>query len=327
MLLGKFMPPHLGHRYLVDFARHRCDRLTVLVCSNPREPIAGELRHDWMQRMFPDCEVLHITDPLPLEPSEAEDFWDQWRAMIRRHLPEGPDFVFASEDYGHRLAAELGSEFVPVDLGRELVPVSGSAIRGDPMTHWAYLPVEVRPHYLKRVCVFGPESTGKTTLARDLAAHFDTVWAHEYARPLLDRKGGVCDYEDLERIALGQAAAEAALAYQANRVLFTDTDPLTTRIWSEVLFEKVPPVVETLATRHTYDLTLLCDVDVPWVDDDQRFLGGPAERQAFFSRCQEALEARQRPFVRISGDWRSRLAAAVAAVEALLSSRSTASVP
>src|SRR5699024_6196481 len=113
----------------------------------------------------------------------------------------------------------------------------------------------------------GPESTGKSTLARDLASHFDTRYVHEYARPLLDFKDGRFDWEDIERIARGQAAAEDALATRANRVLFCDTDPLSTTIWSDVFFGKCPQWVAKEAEKRRYDLYLLLDIDVDWVDD------------------------------------------------------------
>lgn len=318
MLLGKFLPPHEGHRYLVDFARRYCDRLTVLVCSIPSEPIDGALRFYWMRRMFPDCEVVHVQDDLPQEPADAPDFWEQWRTAIRERLPTGPDFVFASEDYGERLAAELGAEFVPVDIGRELVPVSGTAIRQDPMTHWAFIPREVRPYFVRRVCVFGPECTGKTTLARRLAEHFDTVWAHEYARPLLDRKGGVCDFDDIERIARGQDAAIRALEPQANRVLFTDTDALSTMLWSDELFGRVPAEVAAIAADQEFDLTLLCDVDVPFVPDPQRHFPEADARRAFFERCEQALVESRRRFVVLRGTWEERERVAIERVESVL---------
>lgn len=315
MILGKFLPPHAGHRYLVDFARNYCDDLTILVCTLEREPIEGALRYHWMRRIFPDCRVIHITDDVPQTPDEHPEFWPIWRALILRAMPEGVDQVFASEDYGFKLAEVLNADFIPVDPARELMAVSGSAIRENPLKNWRYIPDEVRPYYLRRVCIFGPESTGKSTLTADLARHFDTLYVHEYARPLLNYKDGHCDYPDIERIARGQAAAEDALAPRANRVLFCDTDPLTTTLWSDVLFGKCPDWVQQEAERRTYDLYLLLDTDVDWVDDTQRYFPEPEKRRAFFERCKEALDQRNRPYVHIHGSWAERFKRAVAGVE------------
>ena len=132
-MLGKFLPPHRGHQYLVDFAREYCERVTVLVCTLESDPIPGELRFRWMREMFPDQHLVHITDPLPQEPAEHPRFWDIWRGVCRRAAPDGVDVVFASEDYGHTLAQVLGAAYVPVDHGRRQVPVSGTRIRADPM--------------------------------------------------------------------------------------------------------------------------------------------------------------------------------------------------
>src|SRR5262245_22101546 len=316
MLLGKFMPPHLGHVYLTEFAGGYVDRLTVVVCSLAREPIPGELRFRWMRELFPFDNVVHLTDELPQEPTEHPDFWALWKASLERVLPCRPDLVFASEDYGRPLAEVLGGQFVPVDRARAAVPVSGTAIRSDPMQHWEYLPRCVRPYFVRRVCVFGPESTGKTTLARRLAEHFGTAWVPEYARTLIEGQGGAIAYEDMERIARGQVASEEALARAARRVLITDTDILTTCVWSERLFGKVPAWVREQAEKRSYDLHILLDVDVPWVADMARYL--PEDRAGFFAQCREALEKSGRPFVVLRGAWEQRFAGAVRAVEGVL---------
>jgi HTH-type transcriptional regulator, transcriptional repressor of NAD biosynthesis genes len=316
MILGKFLPPHAGHQYLVDFARRFCERLTVLVCSIAREPIPGELRYAWMRELFPGIRILHVAEELPQEPSEHPRFWEIWREAIHRTVCEPIDFVFASEDYGHRLASELGATFVPVDLGRSAVGVSGSAVRAAPLKHWKHIPVCVRPYFVKRVCVFGPESTGKSTLARDLAAHFDTVHVPEFARGWLDPRQGVCTPADIPIIARGQLAAEDALARQANHVLFCDTDLLLTTIWSEVLFGDCPAWIREEAGRRCYDLYLLLDVDVPWVDDSQRYL--PERRQEFFDRCRRGLDEHNRPHTTLRGDWADRFERACSEVRRLL---------
>ncbi|MEQ8819304.1 MAG: AAA family ATPase [Sumerlaeia bacterium] len=315
-LLGKFLPPHRGHQYLIDFARHIAPDLTVLVGTLEREPIPGHLRYQWLREAFPTVRFCHLAEDIPQYPHEHPDFWDIWRRAIRRFLPEGPDYVFASEDYGFRLAEELGAEYIPVDHARELVPVSGTALRERPMTHWPYLLPQARPYFVKRVCVFGPESTGKSTLARNLAAHFRTVYAAEYARPLLDFQDGQCGRDDIPRIARGQMASEDALALQANRVLFTDTDLATTTIWSHCLFQDCPSWIEDEAARRRYDMTLLLDVDVPWVPDGQRFYEDC--RREFFDLCREKLERLGRPYRIIRGDWDQRLAQAVEIVEPLV---------
>jgi NadR type nicotinamide-nucleotide adenylyltransferase len=316
LILGKFLPPHAGHQYLVEFAENFVERLTVLVCSIAGEPIPGELRFHWMRKLFPDANVVHVTDELPQEPHEHPQFWELWRSTVLQAAGAPIDYVFASEHYGQRLAAELGAKFIPVDIGRQTVPVSGTAIRTNPLAHWQYVPACVRPYFVKRVCIFGPESTGKSTLARDLAAHYQTVHVPEFARELLDPQGGVCHESDIPLIARGQMASEEALARHANRVLICDTDLLTTTIWSDVLFGGCLEWIRQAALARRYDLYLLLDVDVPWVDDSQRFLAH--ERPEFFARCRDTLCAANRPYRIIRGSWPERFAQACAAVDELL---------
>jgi NadR type nicotinamide-nucleotide adenylyltransferase len=316
MVLGKFLPPHLGHVYLIEFAQRFVDDLTVVVGTLQHEPIPGELRFRWMRELFPSANVVHLTDENPQDPSEHPDFWRIWHESLRRVLPYSPDFVFASEDYGVKLAEVLGARFIPVNQARDIVPVSGTAIREQPLRNWEYLPRCVRPHFAKRVCIFGPESTGKSTLTRDLARHFQTVAVPEYARTWLEARHGEVVAADMPIIARGQMASEEALARNANRVLFCDTDVLTTTLWSEWLFGSCDEAIRQIAAQQHYDLYLITDVDVPWVADVVRYL--PEERRSFFDRCLTTLQSHQRPHVVIRGSWNERFETAVAAVNQLL---------
>jgi NadR type nicotinamide-nucleotide adenylyltransferase len=316
MVLGKFLPPHLGHQFLVDFGVAYVDALTVLVCSLAREPIPGELRARWVAEMCPRANVVHVTDENPQEPHEHPDFWRIWIDTIRARMPTGPDIVFTSESYGDELARRLGARHVPVDRTRELVPISGTAIRERPLAHWRYLPLPVRPYFVKRVVVFGPESTGKSTLARDLARHYDTAWVSEYARGYLDNKRARYEQDDFPLFVAGQHAAEEALARQANRVLFCDTDALTTVIFHRLFYGMAPDCLVAAADSRRYDLYLVLDVDVPWVDDGQR--DPPGNREALRDRYLSELAARGRPAVLIRGSWPERFAAACRAVDELL---------
>jgi HTH-type transcriptional repressor of NAD biosynthesis genes len=321
LVLGKFLPPHLGHVYLVEFARAYTSQVTVVVGTLAREPIPGELRFRWMRELFPDLDVVHLTDENPQEPHEHPRFWDIWRESLLRVAPRKPDLVFASEKYGERLAKELGARWVPVDLARTAAPVSGTAIRSDPMKHWRYLPRCVRPYFAKRVCVAGPESTGKSTLARDLAAHFGTTWVPEYARALLEPRAAPGEtapiaLPDMLAIARGQMASEEALARNAERVLVSDTVALTTLLWSDHFFGEHDPALDALAEKHTHDLYLLTSPDVSYVQDAVRY--APKDRAAFFDRMRAELVARKRRHVVLEGDWEARRARAISAVGELV---------
>ena len=109
LIIGKFMPLHRGHVHLIESARSRARRLTILVCTQEGEPIPGELRYRWMRELFPADDVFHLTDRNPAEPHEHPDFWNIWKTSIRRVIPRAPDIVFTSESYGDELARHLGA--------------------------------------------------------------------------------------------------------------------------------------------------------------------------------------------------------------------------
>ena len=191
LVIGKFLPLHQGHVHLLRIATSLSERLHIVVCSLPNEPIPGESRVHWVKELFPQATVHHLDRVLPPAPEEHPNFWQLWRSALKELLPEPIDTVFASEEYGVRLAAALGAYFSPVDLARAAVPISGTEIRERPLHNWRYLPEPVRAHYAHRICVFGPESVGKTTLAQKLARHLGTVWVPEYARTYLEQRGGI----------------------------------------------------------------------------------------------------------------------------------------
>ncbi len=146
-ILGKFMPLHNGHRYLIDYGRSRVWQLTVLVCSLAREPIPGELRYQWVCDLYPDVNVQHFNEDIPQYPDEHPDFWNIWLDIIRRFIPTGPDVVFTSETYGDQLAEILGARHECVDLQRKAFPVSGTAVRENPSAYWNFIPPPVQVYY------------------------------------------------------------------------------------------------------------------------------------------------------------------------------------
>jgi len=314
-LLGKFMPPHQGHVFLCDFARAYCRKLTILVCSQPDDPIPGYLRHRWMQELYPDCNVVACQDALPQEPANDSNFWTIWREVIARYAPENPDVVFASETYGMKLAAEIGARFVPVDISRTARPISATDIRRNPMQHWDALPPVVRPYYARRVTLFGAESSGKSTLAKALAAHYRTIIVPEYGRTHTETFGD-CGEEGLREIVMGHLASVEAAKRQANRVIIEDTDPVLTAIWSDMLIGHRDPWFADYADHG--DLYILTELDVPWEQDGIRYFGNEADRRRFYDLCVAELERRNIPYVRVAGPREQRFMTAVEAIDRLL---------
>ena len=313
-ILGKFMPPHAGHVHLCDTARRLVDDLTILVCWLPDDPVPGPLRLEWMRELFPDCRVIGHDAIVPQTPEDHPDFWPIWEGIVKDAHPEPIDRVFAGEAYGRQLAERVGGEFILVGP-RVHAGLSGTAVRADPWAHWDQLPGPVRAHYARTICLHGPESTGKSTLAPRLAEHFGTIWVPEYGRVHCELYGLELDAHGLATIAQTQSAMTRAALPWCKRRLIVDTDALTTAAWSIMLLGEVPPAV--LEDVPDIDLYLLSDIDVPWADDGSRYFPEPERRRRFMQACEEVLERAGARWVRISGDPDSRFRQAVEAIEHL----------
>lgn len=181
------------------------------------------------------------------------------------------------------------------------------------------------PINLVKVVLFGPESTGKTTLSIQLAKHYNTVWVEEYARPFLqdiwNTERRTCEQRDILPIAEGQIALENKLSKKADRILICDTDLLETKVYSEEYYGGfVDPKLDEAAVANTYDLYLLTYIDTPWVEDDLR--DRPELRQEMFDAFKNTLDKYNRPYILLKGDKETRLKTAVEAIDKILESKS-----
>jgi len=169
---------------------------------------------------------------------------------------------------------------------------------------------------VKRVAIVGPECTGKTSLAQQLAGVFTTEWVPEYARGYLDKLVLPYTEGDLLNIAQGQMRIEDEFYRDGNRVLICDTNLLVIKIWSEFVFGSCNPWILTEMTHRQYDLHLLTNIDIPWEEDPQR--EHPTKRKELYELYKRELDVQQRPYIEISGDKTERLARATEAIHKLL---------
>lgn len=169
---------------------------------------------------------------------------------------------------------------------------------------------------IRRIAITGPESTGKSVLAEQLAVHYRTCWVPEYARAYLDQLGRPYEEPDLLRIAEGQLAAEVKAESQASGILFCDTELTVIKIWSEVKYGRCDAGILEMLDSQRYDIYLLCDIDLPWTYDPLR--EHPDRRRFLFDYYHRELTAMQRPFAVVQGTGSSRLENAVAILEKFL---------
>tara|TARA_B100000795_G_scaffold256524_1_gene229030 strand:- start:1097 stop:1753 length:657 start_codon:yes stop_codon:yes gene_type:complete len=180
------------------------------------------------------------------------------------------------------------------------------------------------PINLVKVVLFGPESSGKTTLSRQLARYYNTVWAPEFAREYLQEKWNnerkTCEKEDLLPIAIGQMKLENKLAKRADKILICDTDLLETKVYSEEFYVGfVDEKLNKAANENQYDLYLLTYIDTPWEEDDLR--DRPEQRLEMFAAFEKSLKDNNKPYILLKGDKDTRLKNAVKAIDEIISKK------
>lgn len=145
LIVGRFCPPHLGHRYLIDEAAHQVDELVVFVNTREGEPVPGALRAGWLAEQHPDVHVIEVRHELDTDFTD-ELLWSRWIGLFRACWPleSGPDVVFSSDQYAGELARRLGAICVVVDADRSTVPISATLVRERPAEHLDFLAPPVR---------------------------------------------------------------------------------------------------------------------------------------------------------------------------------------
>ena len=170
-----------------------------------------------------------------------------------------------------------------------------------------------------KVVVIGPESTGKSSLCEQLANHYKTEWVKEYAREYLLANGTGYSYDNLLEIAKGQLALEKAAiqliedknttsaANDLPEIVLIDTNMYVLKVWCEFVFEKCHPWILNQIVENSYDLYLLCDIDLPWVKDELREYPDVEVREKLYHHYKDLLINQSTPWVNISGNYQQRV--------------------
>jgi HTH-type transcriptional regulator, transcriptional repressor of NAD biosynthesis genes len=316
LVIGKFLPIHQGHIALIEFAAVQCDELIVSMSYTLNDAIPAALRFSWIVELFQDNPKIKANLLLDDFDDESLDLPERtriWADVIRKHYPS-IHLLFSSESYGDPFARNLNAAHIQFDPVRKFVPVSASQIRSNPFQYWNFIPEVVRPHFVKKICFYGPESTGKSTMAATMAKKFNTEFVPEVAREMLITNDFSVD--DIIRIGKAQTERVHEKTRTANKILFCDTDLITTQIYSQHYLGMVPQILYDLEKEVNYDVYFFMDINTEWIPDGLRDLGH--RRQEMFETFKKALNDRNIPYIFLTGDREKKEEIVITTVKALL---------
>jgi len=264
-------PLHKGHEALIDYGKSNCDKLIIFV-SDPRldNEIPLKYRLHWVLSTYlddPQIEVYgdYVDEPINISYDDKSKWWGEY---IKNRFP-GINRVFSSEPYGELFAKTIGAESFIFNQGRSIIPVSATMIRNKPLTNWDLINSFAKDYFVKKICIIGTESTGKTVLCKQLAEHYNTVWVPEKGRELI-KDTETCTSEDLKIVGLEHAKSIKKHLRLANKVLFMDTDVNITKSYAKYLFNEDLTFEPWIEEANKADLYIYLGKNAPYVDDGTR---------------------------------------------------------
>lgn len=329
--VGKFMPLHKGHELMIVFGSKMMDKLWVVVSGNLTDSISVATRYNWVceyveQNGLRNVRVIYHIDQSP-EPVNVDEngtvldkeFQEYWVNEFKRILPSDhpPITHFVSSDmYGKTMAELLGIKWLPVDPKREMVKISGTMIRKDPIAHFGMISNAAKSHYVRKIAIVGPESSGKSTMIKQLA-YGETVneygriigeTVNEYGRIISEVKGNNLTKDDFLDIMNGQQALiDIAVKNAKMPIVLIDTEAYTTYLFSKIYLGEYMPEILEFGHEQDIDHYIVLSPNVDWVDDGTRVLGDQQKREQFFEELVEILQKQKKSFTVVdSSDFSDR---------------------
>lgn len=305
LTLGKFAPLHKGHQYVIETAIDEMDHVIVIIYNCPDIPSCPplDIRAKWIRDLYPNVEVIQAWDG-PMEVGDTPEIKKRHEDYILKVLSDREiTHFYSSEFYGDHVSKALGAINRQVDATRSVYPISGTQIRQDTFAYRKYLHPSIYRDLITNVVFLGAPSTGKTTIAERMAKEYSTVWMPEYGREYweIHQIGRRLTLEQLAEIAEGHLSREEDLLYEANKYLFTDTNAITTYMFSlyyhGTAHERLKVLAKSIESR--YDLVFVCDVDIPYDDTWDR--SGDTNRKVFQEQIIADLKTRKTPYLLLRG--------------------------
>ena len=319
---GSFDPLHVGHIHDIIRAAAVCEELYIMIswCEG-RESTSKELRYRWIlnsTRHLPNVKIILIEDDaVSKEDYNTDYYWEKGAADIKKSIGKPIDVVFCGTDYlgTNRFESLYCPESEVVYFDRSEVPISSTDIRSWALGNWDYIPDVCKDYYTTKVLVVGSESTGKSTLVKNLAMAYNTNFVSEVGRDTCEYAGGE-EYmvaEDLYENILRQKINIMDAAKYSNRILFVDTDAITTLFYSKFLLGenseeniKCSSLAKSVSDINNWDLVIFLDSDVKFIQDGTRNEKIKSNREKYSEDIKHLLIEAGIKFHTINGNYLNR---------------------
>ena len=317
---GAFDPLHVGHLNCMIQAASLCEELyIVLSYSRKRDRIPMEYRYRWIYNSLKHIGNIHIIrledSYVSKEDYDSQDAWEKGRDFVLSEIGKPIDVVFCGSDYkGTNRYEELYHCSVRY-FERDETSVSSTEIMDAPLKHWDKIPVIAKPYFVKKVLLIGGESTGKSTLAQNLALYYNTNFLPEIGRDVCDYAGGIEELmieEDFHEILIRHKCKELKAIKSSNRLLFVDTDALITKFFSHFLLtdpeslKRNDNLADAIAAINRFDLILFLEPTVAFVQDGTRNERLLEDREGFSNQIKRIFDECGLRYYCIGGDYHQR---------------------
>lgn len=318
---GSFDPLHIGHIHDIIKASSMCEELFVMIswCEG-RESTSKELRYRWIlncTRHLPNVKIILIEDKaVSKEEYNTDYYWEKGANDIKATIGKPIDAVFCGDDYygTNRFESLYSPESEVIYFPRKEVPISSTEIREWASENWDYIPDVCKSFYARKVLVVGGESTGKSTLVQNLALAYNTNFVSEVGRDTCEYAGGeeFMIMDDLYENILRQKINVMDALQRSNRILFVDTDALTTLFYAGFLLEesdkldKCEHLAEAVANINEWDLVLFLEPTVEFVQDGTRSEVIAEDREKYSNQIKALLEKYNVRYYSLNGDYLDR---------------------
>jgi NadR type nicotinamide-nucleotide adenylyltransferase len=311
LTLGKFAPLHKGHQLLIETAKEQVDKLIVMIYDAPElldiPPLP--IRKRWLEELYPEITIIEAWNEPTQNGYTPEIMKAHEEYIIKKLSGEKITHFFASEPYVEHVSKALGAKGILVDEKREKIPISATKIREEPYKNKEFLEPRVYKDLITNIVFLGGPSTGKSTITKALAEKYNTQFMPEYGREYwnLHQKNRRLTTKQLVEIAQGHIKKEEKLLEKSNKYLFTDTNAITTYLFSMNYHGKADKKLFELANEchKRYDLVFLCETDIPYENSWDR--SGDSNREEMQRRTISFLQENKIPYITLSGNLEERI--------------------